>query len=201
MLVKANPAYPLKASASKRYVVDQNNTPVLLVGDAPHTLFTNLSEASASQYFADRAAHGVNALWVELLGSADIGSVNANGNTYDGIAPFITPDNFATPNPAYFQRVDDMVNLAKQYGITIFIDALNNDGWMNVGGSDTDVVAANGSTTDYNFGAYLGNRYKNFPNVDGSSAMTSRRGIRILRTMPMRWLSCRAFSPRIRIIS
>ena len=148
---------PLRASANNRYLVDQNNKPVLLVGDAPHTLFVNLSESEAQQYFADRAAHGVNAVWIEILVN-DVLSGRADGSTYDGIVPFTTPDDFSTPNPAYFQRVDDMVNIASQYGITVFMDALENDGWLGV-------VQQNGATNDYNFGAYLGNRYKNFPNV------------------------------------
>jgi chitodextrinase len=152
-----NAAFPLKQSTNKRYLVDQNNVPFLLVGDSPHTLFTNLSEASASQYFADRAAHGVNALWAEILVNTAVGG-NASASTYDGIVPFTTQNDFATPNPAYFQRVDDMVNLAAQYGIVILMDALENDGWMSV-------VEANGSSVDFNYGVYLGNRYKSFPNI------------------------------------
>lgn len=150
-------ALPLKASANKRYLVDQNGTPVLLVGDSPHTLFANISESSATQYFRDRAAHGVNALWAEILVNAALAG-RSDGSTYDGIVPFTTPNDFSTPNPAYFQRVDDMVHLAGQYGITIFLDAFENDGWTNI-------VEQNGPTKDYNFGAYLGNRYKSFPNI------------------------------------
>lgn len=149
--------FPLKSSANRRYLVDQDGVPVLLVGDAPHTLFTNISEASAAQYFADRAAHGVNALWAEILVNSAVGG-RADASTYDGIIPFTTPNDFSTPNPAYFQRVDDMVTLAAHYGITVFMDALENDGWMSI-------VEQNGSTKDYNFGAYLGNRYKGFPNI------------------------------------
>ena len=120
-----------------------------------HTLFTNLSEANASQYFADRAAHGVNALWAAILVNTAIGG-NASASTYDGIVPFTTPGDFTSPNPAYFQRVDDMINLAARQGIMIFMDALENDGWMSV-------VEQNGPTADFNFGAYLGNRYKELP--------------------------------------
>jgi hypothetical protein len=149
--------FPLKASANKRYLVDQKGTPVLLVGDSPHTLFTNVSESDAVRYFADRASHGVNALWAEILVNSALAG-RSNGSTVDGIAPFTTVNDFSTPNPAYFQRVDDMVHLAGQYGITIFMDALENDGWMNI-------VEQNGAAKDFNFGAYLGNRYKDFPNI------------------------------------
>jgi hypothetical protein len=43
----ASPAYPLKASANNRYLVDQNNTPFLMVGDSPQNLITYLSQAEA----------------------------------------------------------------------------------------------------------------------------------------------------------
>src|SRR5262245_24409457 len=49
------PAYPLKASDNGRYLVDQNGTPTLLVGDSPHSLFVNLSAQQADVYFANRA--------------------------------------------------------------------------------------------------------------------------------------------------
>jgi len=63
----ASPAYPLKASSNNRYLVDQNNVPFLVVGDAPQTLIANLSEADATRYMANRAQYGINALWINLL--------------------------------------------------------------------------------------------------------------------------------------
>lgn len=149
--------FPLRASDNKRYLVDQGGTPVLMVGDAPHGLFTSLSEAEAKQYFEDRAAHGVNCLWVEILVNSALGG-SADAATHDGIIPFTTPNDFSTPNPKYFERIDDMVRLAARYGMTMFMDTLENDGWMSI-------VEQNGTAKIYNFGAYLGNRYKNFPNI------------------------------------
>jgi hypothetical protein len=43
-------AYPLKSSANGRYLVDQNNTPFLMVGDSPQSLIGNLSLAEAASY-------------------------------------------------------------------------------------------------------------------------------------------------------
>ena len=39
----ATPAYPLKPSANGRYVVDSNNVPFLILGDAPHSILANLN--------------------------------------------------------------------------------------------------------------------------------------------------------------
>src|SRR5271157_6149192 len=58
-------AYPLKLSANRRYLVDQNNTPFLIVGDTPQGLMGRLTEAQAERYFADRQAHGFNTMgWI-----------------------------------------------------------------------------------------------------------------------------------------
>ena len=44
----AAPAYPLKMSPTRRYLVDQNNKPFLMIGDAPHSLVVNLTTADAA---------------------------------------------------------------------------------------------------------------------------------------------------------
>src|SRR5882757_8977745 len=61
------PAYPLKVSANRRYLVDQNNTPFLIAGDVPQALVTMVSPADAAGYFDDRLAHGFNAMWINVL--------------------------------------------------------------------------------------------------------------------------------------
>ncbi len=63
----ASPVYPVKISANGRYLMDQNNVPFLMVGDAPHSLVVNLSSSNAAIYLADRATNGFNTLWVEAL--------------------------------------------------------------------------------------------------------------------------------------
>jgi hypothetical protein len=58
------PSYPLKVSADGRYLVDQNNTPFFIVGDAAWSLITELSNSDVEVYLADRASRGFNVLWV-----------------------------------------------------------------------------------------------------------------------------------------
>lgn len=153
----ATPAYPLKLSGNQRYFVDQNNTPVLVLGDSAWSLIVNLTEAQAATYFADRAAHGYNSVLISLFaGPGAFGQ--ANFATYDGIIPFTTPGNIGTPNPAYFQRVDDMINLAASYGLCVFLDPIENYGWETT--FENSGVAACTA-----FGQYLGNRYASFRNI------------------------------------
>jgi hypothetical protein len=151
------PAYPLKASDNGRYLVDQNGTPTVLVGDSPHSLFVNLSTQQADGYFANRAGYGINAVWVEVLCNTYTAG-RSDGSTYDGIIPFTTAGDMSTPNSAYFRRVDQMVRLAANHGIQIVMDAFETAGWMSV-------LEQNGTQKALQYGKFLGNRYKNFSNI------------------------------------
>jgi Protein of unknown function (DUF4038) len=62
-----SPAFPLKASANNRYLVDQNGAPFLMVGDSPQALIGNLSQSEAEFFMDNRRRYGINALWVNLL--------------------------------------------------------------------------------------------------------------------------------------
>src|SRR5262245_66556418 len=114
-----SPAYPLKRSPTGRYLVDQNNAPVLLVGDSPQALMVNLTTNEAAAYFADRSALGFNTVWVNLLCATYTGG-RADASTLDGILPFTTnisstaSYDLTRTNEAYFRRVDDMIRLAGQ---------------------------------------------------------------------------------------
>ena len=61
------PVFPLKKSANGRYLVDQNNVPVMIMGDSPQALVVNISEVEADGFFANRQSHGYNTLWINLL--------------------------------------------------------------------------------------------------------------------------------------
>ena len=54
--------YPLKVSANRRYLVDQQDVPFLMMGDSPQALIANVSEVEADAYFADREANDFNAV-------------------------------------------------------------------------------------------------------------------------------------------
>lgn len=151
------PVYPVKVGSGGRYLVDQNNVPFMIVGDAPQSLIVNLSEADAATYFADRQAMGFNTVWINLLCNAYTYG-NSDGTTFDGLAPFTNPGDLSTPNEPYFQRADDMITLAARFGLTVFLDPIETGGWLQT-------LEANGATKAFNYGAYVGARYKNFPNI------------------------------------
>ena len=182
---------PIRVGPTGRYLVDQNNVPWLMVGDSPQAMI-NLSEADMATYMADRQAQGFNTIWVNLL-CTSYTYCNTDGTTYDGIAPFtahlaggndVAHYNLATPNPAYFARVDDMINLAAQNGLEVVLDPIETS--ASCLASTTACWEAtldnNGAAADLAYGQYLGNRYKNFDNIiwmsgnDFQSWSDARRG-------------------------
>jgi Protein of unknown function (DUF4038)/Putative collagen-binding domain of a collagenase len=154
---EAAPAFPLKASANNRYLVDQNNVPFLMVGDAPQTLITNLSETEAAAYMDNRRRYGINTLWINLLCEFSNGC-NKEATTFDGIAPFTNRGDLATPNPAYFQRADKMIEIAAEHHMVVLLDPIETSSWL-------DMLRTNGVEKAFAYGEYLGSRYKNFPNI------------------------------------
>lgn len=161
--VPASPAYPLKVSANKRYLVDQSNAPVLLVGDSPQALIVNLTTNEAEIFCADRAAFGFNTLWINLL-CANYTGGRTNASTIDGIIPFTAKIagrvsyDLTTPNPLYFARVDQMLHLAAGHGIQVLLDPCET-------GSFLSVMRDNGTNRCRAYGQFLGRRYKDFPNL------------------------------------
>ncbi|MGA2077677.1 MAG: DUF4038 domain-containing protein [Terriglobia bacterium] len=136
-----SPAYPLKVSPNGRYLVDQNNTPFLIVGDTPQGLMSRLSETQADAYFANRQAHGFNTVgWVDVACAGHDFPAGTEGRTPDGIRPFTgfipggtdyTHCDLTKPNEAYFDRLDHIIALAAKHGILPFIDPIETIGWLS----------------------------------------------------------------------
>src|SRR6185312_5524208 len=153
----ALPAFPLKPSANNRYLVDQNNVPFLMIGDAPQAMVGNLSVAQAKFFIKDRATYGVNALWVNLLCDSYT-ACNSDGTTFDGIAPFTTPGDLSTPDPKYFDRTARMVEIAAAHGMVLLLDPAETGGWLGV--LDTKGVAKARAC-----GRFLGRRFRGYKNI------------------------------------
>jgi len=154
--------WPPRASANGRYLVGDNGLPFLLVGDSPQPLFVNVSTTDALTYYASRQGYGVNTLWVNLL-CADYTFGRTDGKTFDLVAPFNTgsdPSTYdlSTPNSTYFSRMDTFIRTAENYGIGFLLNPCETGGWLGT-------LSGNGNTASYNYGAFVGARYKNFPNI------------------------------------
>ncbi len=117
----------------------------------------NLLEADAALYFANRATHGFNTVWINLLCRPGTGG-RKDGSTYDGIQPFKVGGDLSTPNEAYFARCDRMIEIATKYGFLVFLDPAETIDHL-------DLLVANGTAKCRDFGRYLGGRYGKFDNI------------------------------------
>ena len=159
------------ASTQAGYFTDQHSNPRLWVCDQMYGLVGNAGRWNGSgggtyqqdydSYWSERAAQGVTAVLVELVSSLPDGGVYDNGNTWDNVPPFNTGQDPASGlNSTYWTRFDYLLNSALKNGLTVFpiFDITYNsasgecfNGWTN---------------TQYQaFGAALGGRYKNQPNL------------------------------------
>ncbi len=172
----SSPRYPLKVSANRRYLVDQNNIPFLITGDGPHALLAMVSPADAEGYFADRQVHGFNAVWMNMLiASPAYYDSRDDASTYDGIRPFTghlaggtdtAHYDLTKPNEAYFTRADEMLTAAANHGIVVFLYPI--DTCCKAAPARTvwlQALHTNGLTAAAAYGKYVGERYKRFDNI------------------------------------
>jgi Protein of unknown function (DUF4038)/Putative collagen-binding domain of a collagenase len=154
---QGRPNFPLKRAEPGRYLVDQQGLPFLICGESPQALMVNLTEAEAERFLANRASHGFNAVWINLLCRKGTGG-RADGSTHDGLHPFKTPDDLSTPNEEYFLRCDRMIRLAEKHGLLVMLDPCETIDHLKV-------MLKNGPEKCREFGRYLGGRYKGFANI------------------------------------
>jgi hypothetical protein len=149
--------FPVGVSENRRYLVDQDGNPYMLNGESPQCMSGNLSTADMELFFENRQQHGFNAAWINLIcGPYTAGRGDAS--TYDGIRPFSDESDISTVNPAYWERMDTMVDLAKASGITLVLDPAET-------GSFRDLLKDNGEAKSEAYGKFLGTRYRDDVNI------------------------------------
>ena len=141
------------------HLVDANGKPVFLTGDSPQLIFTEISDADIDTYLADRATRGFNVIWGIM-----VDNVFSSNPPHDfaGNVPFDGPD-FTNFDPAYWAHVDTVINKAGALGITV----IAMPGFVGNNASNGYFASFNSasSATMNAYGQFLGNRYKNFPNI------------------------------------
>jgi hypothetical protein len=148
----STPPFATSVSASHTSLVDQYGNPFLVNGDSAWNLAWGLDSTDQATYLADRRADGFNTVVTDLVGnSANFGG--SNGANYNGDLPF-TGGNFATPNPAYWSKIDTFFELAKTDGITVF--ALPVDAYAT---ESANVFSTMTNAQANAFGQWLANRY------------------------------------------
>src|SRR5262245_27603467 len=150
----------LHVSSNGRFLVDPNNQPVYLVGDTVWTLAVGLNETQAGQYMQTRAAQGFNAFLMDDVVQvpwSPRGPADSNGNMpFTSSLPGSSDFDVTTPNPAYWQHIDNLVNMASQNGLQVLFDVYDNyNGFLG----------ANSTANLKAYGQFLGQRYVNNDNI------------------------------------
>lgn len=155
-------AYPLRASANKRYITDQTGKPVFLKGCAAWRLGYNVPLNGVREFLQDRKQKGFNALIIEI--TPDNGT-NNRGDVPDvnGEHCFIGRD-LARPNEKFFRHVDSVLNLCREMNLTVMLFPLYlgccTDGWLEMlreAPNDTAKCRA--------YGAWVARRYRHLPHI------------------------------------
>ena len=151
------------------YFTDQYGQPKLWVASETWALFNNAGawngsgggtyEQDFDNFFSQRAAQGVTVTMLDVVDGVD--ATYANGNTWDGVTPFVSGGNPTTGlNSTFWTRVDYMMNSAARNGITIGF-VFNSEYDTPTGGA----FAGWTSTEFQAYGAAVGGRYKGQRNL------------------------------------
>jgi hypothetical protein len=144
--------------------------PVFMQGEQAYNLATELpSPRDLQLYLSTRKSQGFNFIWVAAtdMGNHDH-SPNDNWPTYDsGTAPFgATP--FFEMNETYFEHLDYVLQQAADYGFEVLLmPAYAGSGPTYCGDSHgwcLELQAASAARLRA-FGAWIGRRYANYPNI------------------------------------
>lgn len=180
----AAPVFPVKYSANKRYLVDQNNVPFPILGRTAWFI-TSLSDADYRFFIDDTAARGYTAIEFHVINHDPRGNnppfsgngekpflKRLDGGAWSGALTYgdgninITSEapDLTTPNTNYWNHVDALLAYAESKGLLVFIFPAyvgfngGNQGYMQE-------LVANGPTRTQTYGAWIATRYKNQKNL------------------------------------
>lgn len=147
----------LKVSENKRFLVFEDGTPFFYLGDTGWELFHRLNKADTEKYLENRRAKGFTVIQAVALAELDgLNTPNAEGNK-----PLIGNDPLK-PNEAYFAHVDWVIRKAEEKGIIIGLLPTWGDKWNRKWGEGPQVFNPENARI---FGKFIGQRYKNNPNI------------------------------------
>ena len=147
----------LVISENKRFLVFEDGTPFFYLGDTGWELFHRLNKEETERYLENRRAKGFTVIQAVALAELDgLNTPNAEGHK-----PLIDNDPLK-PNEAYWKHVDWVITKAAEKGIFI--------GLLPTWGDKVDKRWGVGpviftSDNAYKYGQWIGNRYKDYPNI------------------------------------
>jgi hypothetical protein len=161
LLNAAEPAFPLRVSASRRHLEDQRGLAFFVNGDAAWSLTHNLTYEEAVRYMQNRRAKGINALIVSVPDAYAPDGGASSPPDRQGNQPFVGSD-LSLPNEAYWQHVDRVLGKSEEMGFLVllwpFYLGCCSDGYM-------DFFLENGAAKTRAYGRFVGQRYAGRKNL------------------------------------
>jgi hypothetical protein len=155
------PVSQLSVSRNQRFLQDASGEPFFLVGDCPQNLPIKLAVSQFDEYMADCASKGFNLLWICIDGQRDASPLagDRGPKDRDGNLMMLEEWDIGTLNDAYFVTVDAIMKTAAGYGIQCMLTPLSECQWS------PEHIRANSAAKWYQYGKYLGTRYRGTPNI------------------------------------
>ena len=147
----------LEVTKDGHYLQFADGSPFFWLGDTGWELFHRLTLPEIKEYLDNRSAKGFTVIQAVVL--AEFGGLR-KPNQY-GQLPLINSDP-ATPNNQYFEVIDSAIHMARQRNLFIGLLPSWGDKIIKAWGEGPVVFD---STNAYSYGKWLGNRYKNEPNI------------------------------------
>ena len=149
---------PLRVSDNHRFLVYEDGRPFFWLADTAWELFHRLNREEVTEYLKKRKSQGFNV--IQAVALAELDGLHTP-NSY-GEIPLINDDP-TTPNEAYFEHVDFVIDKAGELGMYIGLlptwgDKLYKAGW----GIGPEIFNAENART---YGRWIGDRYKDRENV------------------------------------
>lgn len=147
----------LRLSQNNRYLIFENGTPFFYLGDTAWELFHRLSKKDTEKYLENRREKGFTVIQAVILAELE----GLNTPNAEGERPLINNDP-TRPNERYFAHVDWVIRKAEEKGMFI--------GLLPTWGDKVDKQWGVGpvifnETNAFAYGQWLGERYRNFPNI------------------------------------
>jgi len=150
---EAKPAYPLKVSPNRRYLIDQKGRPFFVLGDTPWFIQKQKME-DVRMLMDDRVAKGYNTLFLELLDDEHIPPIDGQGNK-----AFSPETDITKPIEAFWDYTEQVMGEAEKRGLFV----IQNSIWFGAGnGLWMHYVTPENSRI---YGEFIAKRFARFKNV------------------------------------
>ena len=171
-------AQDLMISQDQRFIIKNDGSPFFYLGDTAWELFHRLDREEADLYLENRASKGFSVIQAVVLAELD---GLQEPNRY-GEVPLINMDP-SDPNEKYFTHVDYIVEKAASLGMMVGMLPTWGDKFNLKWGVGPEVFT---SENAYNFGKFLGSRYKDSPVIwilGGDRNPDNEEDLLIIRSM------------------